>query len=149
MDIMKLKVKIEDQAFDVELGDLNARPVLVNVDGESFEVYPEEGDSRPESAPSASSLTTSAAATAPATVAPAAAPAGGGARVVNAPIPGTIVGVSVKVGDSITFGQELCVLEAMKMKNIIRATRTGKISAIHVSKGVKVKQGEALLEFAD
>ena len=39
---MKLNVKIKDQTFEVEIADLNARPILATVDGETFEVYPDE-----------------------------------------------------------------------------------------------------------
>ncbi|MEI7988550.1 MAG: biotin/lipoyl-containing protein [Chloroflexota bacterium] len=143
---MKLKIKIEDQTYDVELGDLSARPVLATVDGETLEVYPEEMQSH--LAPAAS-LATAAVASAPVADVAVPAPAAGGPRVVAAPIPGTIVGISVQVGDTVQFGQELCTLEAMKMKNAIRATRTGKVATLHISKGDKVKQGQPLLEYAD
>ncbi len=70
-------------------------------------------------------------------------------KAVLAPIPGVIIAVSVKVGDSVSFGQELCILEAMKMKNVIRATRSGKIGAIHVAIGDQVKHSQMLMEFTD
>ncbi len=146
---MKLKIKIEDQTYDVELGDLSARPVLATVNGETLEVYPEEMQSHLAPAASAASLATAAVASAPVAAAPVPVPAAGGPRVVAAPIPGTIVGISVQVGDTVQFGQELCTLEAMKMKNAIRATRTGKVATLHISKGDKVKQGQPLLEYAD
>lgn len=144
--MMKLNVKIEGQTYNVEIGDLSARPVVAVVDGESVEVFPEESGSQP--AVSASALSSSAAAAAPAAVAPVAAPTGG-AKVITAPIPGTIVSISVKAGDSVEFGQELCVLEAMKMKNAIRATRSGKIGVIHAAVGNQVRQGQPLVEFAE
>src|SRR5512138_1911374 len=102
---MKLRVKIDDQTYEVEVGDLNARPVLATVDGETFEVWPEETQSavpvlveRPVAAP------------VPAAVARQAAPVGNfdRSKVVAAPIPGTIVAITVKEGDSVTSGQELC-----------------------------------------
>ena len=68
---------------------------------------------------------------------------------VLAPIPGVIIAISVKPGDSVTRGQELCVLEAMKMKNAIRASRDGKIAAILVNVGDHVKNSQVLIEFTD
>lgn len=142
---MKLKVKVENQTFDVEILDIQARPILAKVDGDTFEVYPEESDSR-EVTPSVGQLSSSASA------APAAVPitqTGGGGGLVTAPIPGTIVAIGIKVGDEVVIGQELCALEAMKMKNAIRATRPGKIKAIHISVGDQVKHGQPLCEFAE
>ncbi len=68
---------------------------------------------------------------------------------VLAPIPGVIIAISVKPGDSVTRGQELCVLEAMKMKNAIRATRDGKIAEIHVSVGQTVNHSAPLVSFTE
>ena len=68
---------------------------------------------------------------------------------VIAPIPGTIVAITVKEGDSVTAGQELLSLEAMKMKNMIRATRAGKIARILVKTGDRVTQGQPLVEYAE
>lgn len=143
---MKLRVKIDDQTYEVEVGDLSARPVLASVDGETFEVWPEEAQSaapfpvaRPVAAPVA---------------APAARPAAASASVdraksVTAPIPGTIVSIAVKEGDAVTAGQELCSLEAMKMKNSIRATRAATIAKILVKAGDRVSQGQPLVEYAE
>ncbi|HPH95553.1 MAG TPA: acetyl-CoA carboxylase biotin carboxyl carrier protein subunit [Anaerolineaceae bacterium] len=144
---MKTTVKIDNQSFDVEIGDLNARPIMVVVDGETFEVWPEETRA---AAPAAEAPKAAAAAPRPA-AAPAAAPAGpvNKARAVSAPIPGTIISIAVKPGDSVAQGQELCILEAMKMKNTIRAGRAGTIAALHVKEGDSVKHNQALMEFAD
>lgn len=151
---MNMRVKIGDQIFEVEVGDLNARPVLAKVDCDTFEVWPEEEVVeevvvRP-TAPAAPRPTP----VAPAPVARSAVPApanGGGdkSRMVTAPIPGTIISVAVKPGDKIETGQELCILEAMKMKNAIRATRAGVIAAIHIAVGDKVRHGQPLVEFTD
>ncbi len=146
---MKIQVKIEDQMFDVEIDDLNARPVIARVDGETIEVFPQE-DIRSIPAHSATASELSSAAVAAPVAAAAQAPvAVSGAKVVTAPIPGTIVGISVKPGDAVETGQELCALEAMKMKNLIRATRSGKIAVVHVSVGAKVKHGQPLVEFSE
>jgi biotin carboxyl carrier protein len=49
----------------------------------------------------------------------------------------------------VVAGQELCVLEAMKMKNTIRASRDGEISKVHITVGQHVKHHDILVEYAD
>ena len=154
---MRLKVQIEGQVFEVEVADLDARPIVATVDGERFEVWPEAAEvsspvgahgraplpSKPEvcGAPGSAPIPRSA---------PSPAPASGGdkALVVRAPIPGVIVAIAVKPGAKVQIGDELCVLEAMKMRNAIRATRAGQIAEVHVTVGQHVKHQELLVEFA-
>ena len=143
---MKLRVKIDDQTFEVEVGDLSARPVLATVDGETFEVWPEEALAVAAPIQPARPVMAPAAALAPR---PAAAVPVNSSKTVIAPIPGTIVSFAVKEGDAVTAGQELCSLEAMKMKNSIRATRAGSIAKIFVKAGDRVSQGQALVEYAE
>ncbi|KAI8870097.1 hypothetical protein GQ42DRAFT_167180 [Ramicandelaber brevisporus] len=68
-------------------------------------------------------------------------------KVILAPMPGNIVSVAVKVGDEIAEGAELAVVEAMKMQNVLRASRTGKIKAVNVKAGDNVAADEILIEF--
>lgn len=144
---MNIRVKINDQVFDVEIADLSARPIQAVVDGETFEVWPEEA------APAAAAAVQPAARTeaAPAhPMAPAVSDNGGNkTRMVTAPIPGVIISIAVKPGDAVKPGQELCVLEAMKMKNSIKATREGKIGKIMINAGDHVRHGQPLVEFTD
>jgi biotin carboxyl carrier protein len=147
---MKLNVKINDQTFEVEIADLNARPILATVDGETFEVYPEEAV-QPVAHAAAPSPTPAPVAAAPAPVSRPAAPAApvNASKALSAPLPGTVVAVLVKEGSEVKYGQELLTIEAMKMKNAIRATRDGKIAAIYVKEGDSVRHGQPLLEYAD
>jgi biotin carboxyl carrier protein len=85
---------------------------------------------------------------APVTAAVAQADASNG-REICAPMPGSIVSVAVQPGDRVEVGQDVCVLEAMKMNNRIRAPRAGMIAQIHVSVGQQVQHGDALVTFAD
>ncbi|MBO4971459.1 MAG: biotin/lipoyl-binding protein, partial [Clostridia bacterium] len=78
--------------------------------------------------------------------APAAAPGEG--EPVNAPMPGTVVKVCVKSGDSVKSGDVLCVLEAMKMENEIVAHKDGTVSSVTVSQGASVNSGDVLLTIA-
>ena len=64
----------------------------------------------------------------------------------KAPIPGLIVRYLVSVGDHVTSGQPIVILEAMKMENEIRAPLAGRVEAIHVLAGETVARGTLLLE---
>ena len=148
---MKIKVKIDEQVFEVEIADLAARPVVALVDGQCFEVWPEE-----EASPALveMKMVEKPAPTAPAPrpVMPAAQAAPAGAvdkgKGIVAPIPGVILSVAICAGATVKAGQEVCVLEAMKMKNAIRSPRAGTIANIYVSQGDHVKHGQILVDFA-
>uniref|UniRef100_A0A7I5E751 Propionyl-CoA carboxylase alpha chain, mitochondrial n=1 Tax=Haemonchus contortus TaxID=6289 RepID=A0A7I5E751_HAECO len=66
--------------------------------------------------------------------------------VVLAPMPGAIKSVTVKVGDMVSEGQELVVMEAMKMQNSLHAGKTGKVKAVHVKVGDTVDEAQVLVE---
>jgi len=63
-----------------------------------------------------------------------------------APIPGTVLVVDIKVGDTVKVGDRLIQLEAMKMENNITSEKAGKITAVKVSVGQKVLQNEVMIE---
>jgi propionyl-CoA carboxylase alpha chain len=65
----------------------------------------------------------------------------------TAPLSGQIVSIKVKEGDEVTPGQDIIVLTAMKMENIILSERAGKIAKIFVSEKEQVPAGKVLLEF--
>jgi glutaconyl-CoA/methylmalonyl-CoA decarboxylase subunit gamma len=143
---MNIHVKIGAQTFEVEVGDLSSRPILVKVDCDTFEVWPEAEAlpglpvveqpgqvSPPRSAPTPAAIDAHV----------------DHKRVVTAPIPGSIISVAVVPGDKVSPGQELCVLEAMKMKNAIRATRAGVIAAVLVNTGDHAQKGQPLIEYTD
>ncbi|MDD1749240.1 MAG: biotin/lipoyl-binding protein [Methanothrix sp.] len=148
---MKISVKIDDQTFEVEVGDLSARPILATLEGETFEVWPEEPSTAqtptvPFVRPQVAATVTTSVKIAP--TGPINAPADL-SKVVTAPIPGTIISIMVKEGDHVIAGQEICSLEAMKMKNAIRANHPGTIARIMINPGDRVSQGQPLVEYAD
>lgn len=65
---------------------------------------------------------------------------------IEAPMPGTIVSVAVKAGDTIKKGQLILVLEAMKMENEIVSPIDGRITSVSVSKGDAVNSGDILVQ---
>ena len=82
---------------------------------------------------------------APAAAAPAAAPAGA-AQSVSAPMPGLVLRIPVAVGDSVSEGDEVIVLEAMKMETPVSSPFTGTVTNIAVAQGDQVTAGQVLIE---
>jgi len=120
----------------------------ITVNGTPYNVTVEEGAGAPvAAAPVAAPVAAPAAAPAPA---PAAAPAPAtqgtaGSVKVEAPMPGTILDVKVSVGDSVSSGSVLCILEAMKMENEIVAPQDGTVASVNVSKGDSVEAGQVII----
>ena len=122
----------------------------ITVNGTPYSVTVEEGTSSAVAAPvAAAPVAAPVAAPAPAPAAapaPAPAPAGSeGAVKIEAPMPGNILDVKVAVGDTVSNGQVLCILEAMKMENDIVASQDGTVASINVSKGDSVEAGQVLI----
>ncbi|VDL65289.1 unnamed protein product [Nippostrongylus brasiliensis] len=66
--------------------------------------------------------------------------------VVLSPMPGAIKNVNVKEGDMVSEGQELVVMEAMKMQNSLHAGKTGKVKKVNVKVGDTVDEAQVLVE---
>lgn len=66
---------------------------------------------------------------------------------IKAPMPGLIINVSVNVGDEVSKGDLLLILEAMKMENAIKSPRDGKIKKINVQLKQPVEKNQVMLEF--
>jgi biotin carboxyl carrier protein len=123
----------------------------ITVNGTTYAVEVEEvgGVSAP-SAPRVQAAPAPAAAAAPApkaapAPAPAAAPVAAGGELIVAPMPGTIFDIPVVVGQAVKAGDNLIILEAMKMENEIVAPTDGTVKTIHVTKGTSVSSGDALI----
>lgn len=85
---------------------------------------------------------------APAAPAPAAPKVAAGAKVVEAPLPGTITKVLVKPGQALKAGETVCMMEAMKMENSITVEFAGTVKSVLVEVGAQVQSGQALVELA-
>ncbi len=70
----------------------------------------------------------------------------GGGHKVKAPLPGSIMKINVKPGDSVIKGQTLLVMEAMKMENNIQSEKEGTIKELKVKEGDSVLQDDVLIE---
>jgi biotin carboxyl carrier protein len=131
------------------------RKFMINVNGKGYEVEVEEIRDGVSAAPVAAPKPAAAPAAPKAAPAPAAAPAPkaapavpAGASTINAPMPGTILSISVKAGDVVKKGQVLCILEAMKMENEIMAGGDATIASVNISQGDSVNTGQVLFALA-
>lgn len=138
------KFKINGNEYNVAINSVEGKNASVTVNGTAYQVELEEA---PAAAPVQAQVSAPVAAAAPAAApAPAPAPAAAGAgKAVTSPLPGVIIAVKVNVGDTVKAGQEVAVLEAMKMENSIEATHDGTVTAINVAKGDSVLEGAPIV----
>ncbi len=139
--MQRLRVKVGDRWFTVEVEDANARPLRVMVEGELFEVEIDE----------AGQATATPAPLRPVSNIKGRTPAASGLvpndeGVITSPMHGKIVGILVKPGDVLQPGAEIALIEAMKMEQTIRLSKGGKVRAVHVQPGQQVKAGDPLME---
>lgn len=142
------KFKINGNEYNVAINSVEGTNASVTVNGTDYQVELEDApaaqvQAAPATAPAAAPA--QAAPAAPAAPQPAASGAG---KAVTSPLPGVIIAVKVNVGDSVKAGQEVAVLEAMKMENSIEAEHDGTVTAIHVAKGDSVLEGAAVVTIA-
>lgn len=126
------------------------RKFKINVNGTSYDVEVEEmgGTMAPVAAP-APMVAPMAVGSAPVAVATASAPAAvAEGTQVKAPMPGNILDIKVNVGDSVSEGDILMILEAMKMENEILAPVSGKIVGVQIAKGAAVNSSDVLVVIA-
>lgn len=123
----------------------------ITLKGRTYEVEVEHGeamliDEYDAIAPAPAAAPVAAAAPAPvAAAAPAAAPAAVAGTAVTAPLPGNVLEVKVKPGESVKAGQLLVLIEAMKMENEVFAPADGVVKQILAQKGALVATGDTLL----
>ena len=139
------RYKINGNLYKVAVGDIEENNVRVEVNGTAYMVELEKKKA-PKIKPVLRAASTSPAAPPPAISRPAPI---GGVSAVRSPLPGVILEIKVKEGDTVKRGQTLLVLEAMKMENDIKADRDGKVTAIKVSKGESILEGTDLNNLAD
>ena len=132
---MKLKITVHGVAYEVDVEVLDAEHDFL------------QASPLPAMAPPAGAAPMAAPATAPAPRPVGPAPAAGGEGGVISPIAGTVLEIKCKVGDEVKNGQELLVIEAMKMETAISAPRDGKVKAVPVAAGDSVRENELLVAF--
>lgn len=146
---MKIIVTVDQKAYEVDIENLDNRPIIAIVEGLKFEVWPEDAQTRtkePFNEPALPAQTGSQSQPATGYI-----PSSASLNLtsVRAPIPGVIVEIQVKAGDEVDYGTALFVIEAMKMRNAIRASRPGTVKEISVALGQTVNHNDLLLEFVE
>lgn len=131
------KFTISGQKYEVEIQKQEGSVITLNVNGSQYSVEMNSDAVKSASVP-ASKAAAPSSASAPAVK--------GGASVVKAPLPGNISKINIKIGDSVTKGQKLMIMEAMKMENDILCDKPGTIKTIHVNEGDAVLQGDILID---
>jgi biotin carboxyl carrier protein len=145
--MVRYRITLEGTTYEVEvLGDPTQNRVQVLVNGEAFHIQvsdlekahgaespaPVPPDSPPPVLP----------------VSPPTAPTTNGTQLIS-PLPGKVISVAIEPGQHVDAGDELIVIEAMKMNNRIRAPRAGTVGKILVQVGQQVNHGAPLLAWSD
>lgn len=138
----KLTVKLDGEKYEVEVVEVTPQQIGVIVNGRLHKV---EIDDLPDIASNIEMLPTTIAE--PLESSSPAAPQESIAQPgqITAPMPGEIVEINVKIGDYVDIGQEVVILEAMKMKNKIRAAHPGVVAGVEVEKGDMIDYGQVLV----
>ena len=144
MALTRLRVRVGGRWHAVEVGDLSGSPVTVTVDGETFEV---EVEGLPLAAPARPRRGRT---QTPGILVPPPAsrvnPTTADGNVIRSPMPGRVISILVRPGDTVSVGQEVCVVEAMKMEQSIRSPQNGTVKEIRVQPMDSVRTNDPLLE---
>ncbi len=143
-----LRVKVKGKWYTVEVGSLLERPVRALVDGEPFDIDIETtppdpvAPAEPEAAPEPEPAATGRPDNPPIQLNRLPTPV----REFRSPMPGVIISIDVKEGDEVIVGDQICVLESMKMRQVLRADWSGVVRQIHVTPGQQVMDGNLIAE---
>lgn len=137
------KYTINGNKYEVAIGDIVDNIATLTVNGEEFKVEMERQAEPEKKKP----VVRPAAASAPAAdgAGEASATVANKANALKAPLPGVITDILVEVGQEVSAGDNIIVLEAMKMANNLQAEKSGKVTAICVQVGQSVMEDEALV----
>ncbi|MEX2599595.1 MAG: biotin/lipoyl-containing protein [Dehalococcoidia bacterium] len=135
----RLRVRVNGDWYNIEVGDVYQSPVEVVVDGESYEVelgtaeagappHARARQQRKVEQPGLRGITQ------------------GDDRVIRSPLPGKVITVSVTKGQTLEAGDEICMLESMKMEQIVRMAQGGVVKNVKIKKDQSVNAGAPLVE---
>ena len=147
----KIKITIDGTAYLVEVKDINADPIEMTVDGEKVSVtFGAEDTATPIQRIETKDVEVDEVSKDDLKVpeTPKTVSAVGPIKDFTAPMPGMIISIAVKVGDQVVPGDEICVLEAMKMQQTLRAEWTGIVDELHVETGQQIQGGDKILGLA-
>ena len=144
MAVTRLRIRVGGNWYSVEVGDLSRSPVQVTVDGETFTVEVDGLPGHTSARPRRGRTQT------PGILVPPPAsrvnPTGGDGNFIRSPMPGRVISILVRPGDAVSVGQEVCVVEAMKMEQSIRSPQNGVVKEIRVQPMDSVRTNDPLME---
>lgn len=137
------KLAINGTHYNVEINEVEGQEISLSVNGTPYKVTVDKElrKSAPAPRPTATVVKP--------TVAAAPASTSGKTHSITSPLPGTILKVNVKVGDKVTQGQCVLMLEAMKMENSIESDYNGTVTAVKVAQGDSVMEGDVLVTIGE
>ena len=145
----KFKFTIHGNQYDVNIQNVEDNIIDVDVNGSVYQVEVDktlQPVKTPRLVRSRAVPSTDTTPSVGAGVKPVGAKTGG---VIKSPLPGSVISILVKPGDTVKVGQKLMVLEAMKMENNIDSDKDGKIVKINANKGDSVMEGDILVTIGD
>ena len=143
------KYKVNGAQYDVTINEIQGQLAKVVVNGIPFDVEMQNSQLSEDNLPDVTTTAApSAVPAAPVAAAPAATEAAPSGTPVKAPLPGVVTKINVSVGQQVKKGENVLVLEAMKMENNITAEADGTVSGIAVKAGDSVLEGAVLLTIA-
>ncbi|MDY0343431.1 MAG: biotin/lipoyl-containing protein [Lentimicrobium sp.] len=145
----KYKFTINGNVYEVNIQNLEDNIAEVEVNGTLYSVTLDKTMQVSKTPRLVRSVSVPSTDSAPSTVKTANPTSSKGAGTVKSPLPGVILDIYVKEGDTVTMGQKLIMLEAMKMENNISADKSGKVVSIKVSKNDAVMEGDVLIVIGD
>lgn len=145
MNMKEYKLKINGKEYDVAIDTMEGNVASVTVNGVAYQVELENTPAAESDAATPVMIQNPVRPAAPAPAAAAEKAAAGAGKAVTSPLPGVVIAIKVNVGDVVKSGQEVAVLEAMKMENSIEATQDGTVTAVHVTKGDSIQEGTAII----
>ncbi len=140
MALRTVRVKVGERWYTVEVDNISTSPLRVTVEGETFEVEVE--GLPPANSAGATSLRSPR--QGPTPVSPPTPRVSD--KVIRSPMPGRVVAVNVRPGDEVSPGQEVCVVEAMKMEQSISTSQGGIVKAVHVQPLQQVGADDPMVE---
>ncbi len=141
------KIKVNGTDYAVTIDGLEENKATVSVNGQAYHVEVEGMTTKPRT-PKVIQKAVPTSAAVPATPRTAAPVAAGEGAPLKSPLPGVVLDVLVREGDSVKVGQKLMILEAMKMENNIESDRDGTVKSIVARKGDSVLEGDVLITIA-
>ena len=128
-----MKIRVEGKWYFVELEDSSSDPAVVLVNGQKFEVKLQDTVSLIESENISYDNASDSG------------PVTGNAREFKSPMPGTIIKILIKIGEEVKVGQDMIVLESMKMQQTLKADTNGTVVEITVSEVDPILDGDLIL----